>query len=53
MLRGEVTFEGGAINLLDKQFPLRPETAQALSGASVNLQHPYAWAAFTMVGSPW
>ena len=53
MLRGEVTFEDGAINLLGKQFPLRPETAQTLSGTSVNLKHPYAWSAFTMVGSPW
>jgi len=53
MLRGEVTLENGAINLLGKQFPLRPETLEAISDTSVNLQHPYAWSAFTMVGSPW
>jgi len=49
MLFGEVRLEGSEIVTprgglsLPPDIPVRPE----------DLSHPYYWAAFTMVGSPW
>lgn len=50
MLRGEVRLEEG--NLVTKRgvLPL-PEQLGELTGE--NLSHPYFWAGFTLIGSPW
>jgi CHAT domain-containing protein len=58
MLRGEINLKDGAINIENSdapalQFPLRGEVIEALEALPVDLRHPYAWSAFTMIGSPW
>ncbi|MFZ9739336.1 MAG: CHAT domain-containing protein, partial [Prochlorotrichaceae cyanobacterium] len=58
MLRGEISLEDGAINIQSSdasglQFPLRGEVIEVLQALPVDLRHPYAWSAFTMIGSPW
>jgi CHAT domain-containing protein len=52
MLRGEVTIVDGEIifDNLDRRIKLPPELAYI---TGVNLQHPYYWAAFNIIGSPW
>ena len=52
MLRGEVRIEDGEIifDNLDRRIKLPPELAYI---NNVNLQHPYYWSAFTVIGSPW
>ena len=52
MLRGEVKIENGVIifDNMDKRIQLPPELADI---ATVNLQHPYYWSAFVMIGSAW
>ncbi|MCT7985959.1 CHAT domain-containing protein [Laspinema sp. A4] len=50
MLRGEVRLEEG--NLVTKRGVLSlPEQLGELTGE--NLSHPYFWAGFTLIGSPW
>ncbi|MGD1902494.1 MAG: CHAT domain-containing protein [Geitlerinemataceae cyanobacterium] len=49
MLRGEVEFAGDAIVMGDRRVPLPPE----YHNTTADLSHPYYWAAFSMVGSPW
>ncbi|MBO0347914.1 CHAT domain-containing protein, partial [Phormidium pseudopriestleyi FRX01] len=50
MLRGEVRLEDG--NLVSTQGILTlPEELAQLTGE--NLAHPYFWAGFTLIGSPW
>ncbi len=57
MLRGEVSLEGGNLRIeqgdTEQQFPLRGETLEAIEALPVDLKQPYAWSAFTMIGSPW
>jgi CHAT domain-containing protein len=52
MLRGQVRLENGKLRGLDKlrQISLPPELA---SRGDRDLSHPFYWAAFTMIGSPW
>ncbi len=49
MLRGEITPEGNAIIVDGRRVPLPP----AYHGFSGEFSHPYYWAAFSLVGSPW
>jgi filamentous hemagglutinin family protein len=49
MLRGEITPEGDAIIVDGRRVPLPP----AYHGFSGEFSHPYYWAAFSLVGSPW
>jgi len=52
MLRGQLRLENGKLRGLDKlrQISLPPELA---SRGDRDLSHPFYWAAFTMIGSPW
>ncbi|NEN91333.1 MAG: CHAT domain-containing protein, partial [Okeania sp. SIO3H1] len=51
MLRGEVHLQDGHIlRNGNKHLPLPQELAR---GGRRDLSHPYYWAAFTMIGSPW
>jgi len=50
MLKGEVRLEGGQLRGSGQPVPL-PSTIQSQGDQS--LSHPYYWAAFTMIGSPW
>ncbi|MBD3562136.1 hypothetical protein H6S82_25300 [Planktothrix sp. FACHB-1355] len=53
MIKGVVRIEDGEVRGLDSQpegVPLPPELA---SLGNQNLSHPYYWAGFTMIGSPW
>ncbi|WP_445242196.1 CHAT domain-containing protein [Microcoleus sp. Pol17_C1] len=52
MLKGQVRIENGRLILsnLNKELELPPELAEL---TNVNLSHPYYWAGFTMIGSPW
>lgn len=50
MLKGEVRFEDGQLRGLKQTIPL-PESL--VGSESNNLSHPFFWAPFTMVGSPW
>ncbi|MEM9766904.1 MAG: CHAT domain-containing protein [Cyanobacteria bacterium P01_D01_bin.71] len=50
MLRGEVTVENGVLAWSDGSEPLPEDLVNLRFG---NTQHPYYWAAFTLVGSPW
>ncbi|MEQ8999556.1 MAG: CHAT domain-containing protein [Coleofasciculus sp. B1-GNL1-01] len=50
MLNGEVRLEGGQLRGSGQPVPL-PSTLQGQGDQS--LSHPYYWAAFTMIGSPW
>ncbi len=51
MLRGEVNLQDGHILRNGNQhLPLPPELVR---GGKRDLSHPYYWAAFTMIGSPW
>jgi CHAT domain-containing protein len=49
MMRGDVTITEGKITGLSTPIAL-PEDLQV---SDPNFRHPYYWAAFTMVGSPW
>ena len=50
LLRGEVRIEGGELVGNGIRIPLPPE----LQGwENRDLSHPYYWAGFTLVGSPW
>jgi filamentous hemagglutinin family protein len=52
MLRGQVRLEDGKLRGGDQRggLPLPPELANQ---GDVNLSHPFYWAAFTIIGSPW
>ncbi|NER37998.1 MAG: CHAT domain-containing protein [Oscillatoria sp. SIO1A7] len=50
LIREEVSLENGELRGSRGSLPLPPELRQ--SGRE-NLSHPYYWAAFTMIGSPW
>jgi predicted outer membrane repeat protein len=53
LLRGEVSLAGGQLrfggNSQSRGIDLPPE----LANSNLDLSHPYYWAAFTMIGSPW
>ena len=50
MLRGEVRIESGKLRSGGGEIILPPELARV---ENLHLTHPYYWAAFTMIGSPW
>jgi CHAT domain-containing protein len=53
MIRGKVRIEGGKLHSsasVSKGIPLPPELGKL---ENQNLSHPYYWAAFTLIGSPW
>ncbi len=50
MLQGKVTIKGGELRGVRGGIPVPPAIAQR---GDQNLSHPYYWAAFTMIGSPW
>ncbi len=50
MIRGEVKLQDGKLITPEIEIPL-PENLAALGDE--NLNHPYYWSAFTMIGSPW
>ena len=50
MLRGEVRIQNGELITNTRRFPLPPELTNF---TSQEFTHPYYWAAFTMIGSPW
>jgi CHAT domain-containing protein len=50
MIKGEVRLEGGQLHTPGGNVPLPPKLAQL---GDTNLSHPYYWAGFTMIGSPW
>ena len=50
MLRGQVLLEGAQLHTSGKDIPLPPNLAVQ---GDKNFTHPFYWAAFTMIGSPW
>ncbi|HBB30324.1 MAG TPA: hypothetical protein DC064_00340, partial [Cyanobacteria bacterium UBA9273] len=50
MIRGEVRLEGGQLRSSRGNVSLPPSLSEL---GDRNLSHPYYWAAFTMIGSPW
>jgi len=52
MLQGKIRLENGKLQGLEQlgEIPLPPDMA---ARGNQKLSHPYYWAAFTMIGSPW
>jgi len=50
MIRGEVYTDGGQLVLPNQALPL---PSQLMTDSLQSFSHPFYWAAFTMVGSPW
>ncbi len=50
MLRGEVRLEDGQLVTSHGSIPLPPELEKL---GNKNLNHPFYWSAFTMIGNPW
>jgi CHAT domain-containing protein len=50
MLKGQVRLEGGKLRISRAEIALPPELAEQ---GNQTLEHPYYWAAFTMIGNPW
>jgi CHAT domain-containing protein len=50
LLKGQVRLEGGKLRTSGIEVPLPPELAQL---GNQTLEHPYYWAAFTLIGNPW
>ncbi len=50
LLRGEVRINNGNLITPHGQVALPPELAKL---GNINLDHPYFWSAFTLIGSPW
>ena len=50
MLQGAITSQGGQLTTSTGRFSLPAEPGNF---SSVDLSHPYYWAGFTMIGSPW
>ncbi|HLO85699.1 MAG TPA: CHAT domain-containing protein [Nostocaceae cyanobacterium] len=54
MIRNQVKLEGNEFVFSNGKIPVSPELAEYLQGyIKGNLSHPYYWAAFNVVGSPW
>ena len=51
MLRGEVRIDDNKLATRDLSIPL--QAAKSSKTNNVDLTHPYYWAAFTTIGSPW
>ncbi|MCS6782561.1 MAG: CHAT domain-containing protein [Gloeomargarita sp. SKYG98] len=50
LLRGQVVFKGGELRSVRGNVPVPPAIAQR---GDQPLNHPYYWAGFTLIGSPW
>ncbi len=50
MIKGQVRLSRGHLHESGEKLPLPPELAKL---GDKSLEHPYYWAAFTMIGSPW
>jgi len=50
MMKGQVRLSRGHLHESGEKLPLPPELAKL---GDRSLEHPYYWAAFTMIGSPW
>jgi CHAT domain-containing protein len=50
MLKGQVRVQNGKLLWSNGELPLPPELSQRGNQA---LSHPYYWASFTLIGSPW
>ncbi len=50
MIKGKVRLKGGQLVTSTKAVSLPPELSKL---GNRNLEHPYFWASFTMIGSPW
>jgi CHAT domain-containing protein len=50
MIKGEVRLKGGQLQESGENLPLPPELVKL---GDRSFEHPYYWAAFTMIGSPW
>jgi CHAT domain-containing protein len=50
MLKGQVRLENGKLRTQKTEVSLPAELA---SLGNQTLDHPYYWAAFTMIGNPW
>jgi filamentous hemagglutinin family protein len=50
MMKGQVRLSRGHLHESGEKLPLPPELAKL---GDKSLEHPYYWAAFTMIGSPW
>jgi len=53
MLKGQIRLENGELRLPGTQSTGIPLPPQVASTENRHLSHPYYWAAFTMIGSPW
>ncbi|MEO1561757.1 MAG: CHAT domain-containing protein, partial [Cyanobacteria bacterium J06632_19] len=54
MLQGKVRVEGNQLIGTSSNVDLTPEQAEYLrNNIKGELSHPYYWASFTMIGSPW
>jgi filamentous hemagglutinin family protein len=54
MIQGKVKIEGNELVTSKGNIPLSPEVANYLKrNTAGELSHPFYWAAFTIVGSPW
>jgi CHAT domain-containing protein len=50
MIKGQVRLGGGQLEGMGEKLPLPPELEEQ---GDRTFNHPYYWAAFTMIGSPW
>ncbi|OCR01995.1 CHAT domain-containing protein [Oscillatoriales cyanobacterium USR001] len=50
MIQGKVRLENGALQSSRGSIPLPPDLVEI---GNQNLSHPYYWAAFSIIGSPW
>ncbi len=50
LIQGRVKIQNGQVRSGDRTVTLPPASAR---DATVDLSHPYYWAAFTLVGNPW
>ncbi len=52
MLRGQVRISGGILNS-SGEFPSLPLPPEIAALGDLTFSHPYYWAGFTLIGSPW
>ena len=50
MIRGQVRLENGLLIINEGKIPLSSELVKL---GNINLNHPYYWSSFTIIGNPW